>query len=213
MTSSTLRTKRLLLRRWTDQDRSPLAAITADPEVMRYRFAALSRDESDRLIDDNEESFETKGFGLWAVERTHDGRLLGFAGFGISDFGAPFCPAVDVGWTLACDAWGYGYATEAASASLDFAFTTLGLGEVLAHTTHLNERSQAVMRRLGMTHDPTDDFDAPWYPARHTKRRFVLYRMKAAAWMPRTAECGLLRVADQAQEDRWSVTMLPPSSG
>jgi len=76
----------------------------ADPVVKRYRFAPLSRAESDRLIDDNEESFETNGFGLWAVERTDDRSLLGFAGFGTSDFGASFCPAVDIGWTLARDA-------------------------------------------------------------------------------------------------------------
>jgi RimJ/RimL family protein N-acetyltransferase len=182
MKSPTLRTKRLLLRRWTDQDRFPLAAITADPEVMRYRFAPLSRDKSDRLIDENEDSFEKNGFGLWAVERSDDRRLLGFAGFGTSDFGAPFCPAVDVGWTLARDAWGYGYATEAASAALDYAFDTIGLDEVVAHTTRLNERSQSVMKRLGMTHDPSDDFEAPWYGDGHPYRRFVLYRMEAGNW-------------------------------
>ena len=138
----------------------------ADPEVMRYRFATLSRDESDRLIDGNEEPFETNGFGLWAVERTDD-------------------RTVDIGWTLAGDAWGYGYATEAASASLDFAFARLGLDGVVAHTTHLNKRSQNVMKRLGLTHDIADDFDGPWYPPSHPYRRFVLYRLQAIDWVPR----------------------------
>jgi len=156
----------------------------ADPEVMRYRFATLSRDESDRLIDGNEEPFETNGFGLWAVERTDDRSLLGFTGFGTSDF-ASFWPAVDIGWTLAGDAWGYGYATEAASASLDFAFARLGLDGVVAHTTHLNKRSQNVMKRLGLTHDIADDFDGPWYPPSHPHRRFVLYRIRAVDWVPR----------------------------
>jgi len=95
-----------VLRRWTEEDRLPLAAITADPEVMRFRLAPLSRDQSDRLIDETEESFEQTGLGLWVVERSDDRRLLGFAGFGRSDFDAPFCPAVDIGWTLARDAWG-----------------------------------------------------------------------------------------------------------
>jgi ribosomal-protein-alanine N-acetyltransferase len=178
----TLHTKRLMLRRWMDEDRDAFAQMSADPEVMEHRPATLSRRESDRLIDETEASFDTNGFGLWAVERIEDGRLLGFTGFGISDFDAPFCPAVDVGWTLARDVWGHGYATEGAVAALDFAFDRLQLNEVVAHTTELNARSQAVMRRLGMTHDPRDDFDAPWYEVGHPRRRFVLYRMKAADW-------------------------------
>ena len=134
------------------------------------------------MIDEIEASFDENGFGLWAVERLHDRQLLGFTGFGVSDFDAPFCPAVDIGWTLARDAWGHGYATEGAIAALDFAFEVLQLNEVVAHTTQINERSQAVMGRLGMTHDPNDDFDAPWYQIGHPRRRFVLYRMKAASW-------------------------------
>jgi len=178
----TLRTRHLLLRRWTDEDRDELARISADPEVMRFRFAPLSRPESDALVDQTEASFDENGFGLWALERLDDRRLLGYVGFGISDFGAPFCPAVDVGWTLARDVWSHGYATEGATAALDFAFDELRLDEVVAHTTQLNERSQAVMRRLAMTHDPEDDFDGPWYEVGHPRRRFVLYRMKASDW-------------------------------
>jgi RimJ/RimL family protein N-acetyltransferase len=172
-------TKRLLLRRWKDEDREPLARITADPEVMRYRLAPLSQSESDHLIDEFEASFERNGFGLWAVERIDDGKLLGFTGLGTSEFDAPFCPAVDVGWTLARDAWGHGYATEGAGAALSYAFDQLRLDEVVAHTSEQNERSQAVMHRLDMTHDPDDDFDAPWYPPGHPRRRFVLYRIKS----------------------------------
>jgi ribosomal-protein-alanine N-acetyltransferase len=177
-----LGTTRLLLRRWTDADRTPLARITADPEVMQYRLAPLTRGESDKLIDESEASFERDGFGLWAVERVEDGRLLGFTGFGTSDFDAPFCPAVDIGWTLARDAWGHGYATEGAVAALGYAFDRLQLDEVVAHTSERNERSRAVMRRLGMTHDPGDDFDAPWYEPGHPRRRFVLYRITPSEW-------------------------------
>jgi RimJ/RimL family protein N-acetyltransferase len=170
------------LRRWRDEDRQPFAEISADPEVMRYRAAPLSREQSDHLIDETEASFERDGYGLWAVTRREDDRLLGFTGFGYSDFDAPFCPAVDIGWTLARDAWGHGYATEGATAAMHHAFDALGLEEVVAHTTHLNERSRAVMRRLCMRHDPRDDFDAPWYEPGHPKRRFVLFRMAAAEW-------------------------------
>jgi len=180
-----LYTKRLLLRRWADADREPFARISADPEVMQYRLAPLSHRESDMLIDESEASFEKNGFGLWAVERIEDGRLLGFAGLGTSDFDAAFCPAVDVGWTLARDVWGHGYATEGAVAALDYAFDRLRLDEVVAHTSERNERSRAVMRRLGMIHDSQDDFDAPWYRPGHPRRRFVLYRIKAREWAGR----------------------------
>jgi ribosomal-protein-alanine N-acetyltransferase len=182
MNSPILRTKRLLLRRWTAEDRDPLAAINSDHDVMRYRYAPLNRQQSDELIEEIETCFDNHGFGLWAVERCLDGRLLGFTGLAISDFGAPFCPAVDIGWTLAKYAWGCGYATEAASASLDFAFRELRLSEIVAHTTSLNEPSRAVMSRLGMTHDPHDDFDGPWYPVNHPHRRFVLYRISEPVW-------------------------------
>jgi ribosomal-protein-alanine N-acetyltransferase len=188
MKEPTLRTKRLLLRRWGDEDRNALAQIHADPEVMRYRPATLSRHESDAVIDETEASFDKRGFGLWAVQRIEDGRLLGFTGFGFSDFDAPFCPAIDVGWTLARDVWGRGYATEGAAAALDFAFDQLGLDEVVSHTTALNDRSQAVMRRLGMSHDLRDDFDAPWCEAGHPRRKFVLYRMKAEDWCHRAVQ-------------------------
>lgn len=149
---------------------------------MQYRFSTLSREQSDALIDETEASFEENGFGLWAVERVLDDRLLGYIGFGTSDFDAPFCPAVDIGWTLARDVWGQGYATEGANAALKYAFEELRLDEVVAHTTRANQRSRGVMGRLGMSHDPRDDFDGPWYPAGHPRRRFVLYRLKARDW-------------------------------
>ena len=177
-----LRTERLLLRRWTEADRVPLAAINSDAEVMRYRFAPLSREQSDTMMDEIETCFDQNNFGLWAVERESDGRLLGWTGLAVSSFDAPFCPAIDIGWTLARDAWAYGYATEAATASLDYAFDELELSEVVAHTTSLNGPSQAVMRRLGMTHEPQDDFDGPWYPVGHPRGRFVLYRINEFGW-------------------------------
>ncbi|HAM02712.1 MAG TPA: GNAT family N-acetyltransferase [Acidimicrobiaceae bacterium] len=187
MTGPTLHTPRLVLRRWLDRDRKPFARINADPEVMAFRFGALTRRQSDALVDEIETSFELRGFGLWAVERKRDGRLLGFTGLGTSDFGASFCPAVDIGWQLAPDVWGQGYATEGAVAALGFAFNGLELEEVVAHTTRLNKRSRAVMGRIGMTHSPVDDFDAPWYRPGHPKRRFVLYRVTATEWREHVA--------------------------
>jgi RimJ/RimL family protein N-acetyltransferase len=193
-----LRTERLILRRWSARDRAPFALINADPEVTAHRFAPLTRRQSDALIDQEEANFDSRGFGLWAVERRRDGRLLGFTGLGTSDFKVPFCPAVDIGWQLTRDAWGWGYATEGAAAVVAFAFDELGLSQVVAHTTRLNERSRAVMRRLGMTHDPVDDFDGPWYRPGNPHRRFVLYRLQASDWRCRSG-------GSQPNRTCWSV--------
>lgn len=182
MKSPVLRTKRLVLRRWTDDDREVFAQINGDPEVMRYRLRTLTRGESDNLIDAIEASFNEHGFGQWAVERTEDRRVIGFVGLELANPDMPFRPLVHIGWHLAVDAWHHGYATEGAKAVLDFAFYEAGLSEVVAHTSARNERSRAVMGRLGMSHDPADDFDGPWYPAGHPNRRFVLYRLKAESW-------------------------------
>jgi RimJ/RimL family protein N-acetyltransferase len=181
----TLHTERLVLRRWVDADRDVFAQINADPEVMRYRLRPLTRQQSDNLIDSIEACFETNGFGQWAVERVEDRRLIGFIGLEVAEDEALFSPPVHIGWHLARDAWGRGYATEGAIAALDYVFDVVGLPEVVAHTTAANEKSQAVMCRLGMQHSNDDDFDAPWYPAGHPYRRFVLYRVSATTWRAR----------------------------
>jgi ribosomal-protein-alanine N-acetyltransferase len=185
MKSPVLHTERLVLRRWANEDRAVFAGINADPEVMRYRLSTLTRQESDDLIEEIEACFDQNGFGLWAVERTEDGRLIGSIGLEVAGDDMPFRPLVHIGWHLAVDAWHHGYATEGAQAVLQFAFDVIGFSEVVAHTTARNERSQAVMRRLGMTHDPVDDFDGPWYPAGHPNRRFVLYRLTEGDWRTR----------------------------
>jgi ribosomal-protein-alanine N-acetyltransferase len=171
MKSPQVDTDRLVLRRWTDEDRVAFAQINADPEVMRYRGRTLTGQESNELSDAFEACFEQHGFGQSAVERTEDHRLTGFIGLELANEDMPFRPVVHIGLRLAFDAWHHGYATERAQTVLQFAFDVVGLSEVVAHTTARNERSQAVMRRLGMTHDPSDDFDGPWYPAGHPSRR------------------------------------------
>jgi ribosomal-protein-alanine N-acetyltransferase len=154
---------------------------------MRYRLRTLTRQQSDDLIEDTKACFDPNGLGLWAVERTEDHRLIGFIGLELANEDMPFRPLVLIGWHLAVDAWHHGDATEGAPAVLDFAFDVVGLSEVVAHTTARNERSQAVMRRLGMTHRPADDFDGRWYPPGHPNCRFVLYRLTKADWRARRA--------------------------
>ncbi|GAA4574338.1 GNAT family N-acetyltransferase [Planotetraspora kaengkrachanensis] len=174
-----LETERLSLRRWREGDLEPFAALNADPVVMEHFPAALSRDESDALARRIEAGFEEHGFGLWAVEA--DGTFLGFTGLSVPRFTAAFTPCVEIGWRLARHAWGYGYATEAASAVLDDAFGRLGLPEVVSFTAVGNLRSQAVMRRIGMSRDPAEDFDHPALAEDSPLRRHVLYRIGRTA--------------------------------
>lgn len=174
-----LRTERLVLRRWRDDDRGPFAAMNADPEVMEHFPAPLSRAESDAMIDRIQARIDGTGFGFWALEVAATGRFIGFTGLSVPGFDAPFMPAVEVGWRLARDAWGHGYATEAARRALAFAFDDLGLDGVVAFTTTTNLRSQAVMRRIGMRHDPAGDFDHPRIEAGHPLRRQLLWRAAA----------------------------------
>ena len=177
-----LRTPRLLLRRWRNDDREPFAALNADPVVMEHFPKPLDRVQSNTLVDRIELGLEERGWGLWAVEVPGDASFVGFVGLNPATFDAPFTPAVEVGWRLAREHWGHGYATEGARAALDFGFTTLALDEIVSFTTHGNTRSRRVMERLGMRHDAADDFDNPNVPPSDPLRPHVLYRLDRARW-------------------------------
>lgn len=166
-------TERLVLRRWTDADREPFAEMNADPAVMRYFPNAMTKQESDAMVDRIEQGFENNGFGLWAVEI--GGRFAGLTGLNKTTFDTPMGPHVEIGWRFATWAWGQGYATEAAQCVLDAAFTELGLTEVFSFTTETNLPSERVMKRIGMTRRTDLDFDHPntpgWWGAKH-----IVYR-------------------------------------
>lgn len=177
-----LKTDRLILRRWQPGDREPFAALNADPEVMEHFPATLTRAESDALIDRIEARFDELGFGFWALEIAETGEFIGFTGLSVPRFEAHFIPAVEVGWRLSRSSWGHGYASEAARCALSVAFDDLDLAEVVSFTSTTNLRSQAVMRRIGMTHDPADDFDHPLVEEGHRLHRHVLWRITAETW-------------------------------
>ncbi len=182
-----LTTPRLRLRRWHEQDRAPFAAINADAEVMRLFPAALTPTESDAQIARMESHFERHGFGLWALEHASSSELLGLTGLCFVSFDAAFTPAVEVGWRLRREAWGRGYASEAAHAALDFGFGELGLDEVVSFTSVHNQRSRAVMQRIGMQRDPAGDFAHPLVARASPLSAHVLYRLTAAGWRARDA--------------------------
>jgi len=180
-----LPTERLLLRRWRPADREPFAAMNADPEVMEHFPGRMTRAESDAFVDRIEAGFAERGFGLWAVEVTEpgeqQGQFIGFAGLSVPSFDAHFTPAVEVGWRLARPAWGHGYASEAARRALAEGFGRYRLAEIVSFTSTTNVRSQAVMRRIGMTHDPADDFDHPRLDPASPLYRHVLWRIRPPA--------------------------------
>ena len=168
---------RVVLRDWTDQDLAPFAALNADPEVMQYFPERLGRAESDALASRIRERLRRDRYGLWALEIPGVTSFAGFVGLAVPSFTAAFTPCHEIGWRLARDCWGHGYATEAARLAVGFAFGPLGLASLVSFTSRDNLRSQRVMQRLGMTHDPSDDFDHPSLPPGHALRAHVLYRL------------------------------------
>jgi ribosomal-protein-alanine N-acetyltransferase len=150
--------------------------LNTDAEVMRYFPAMLTREQSDALATAIRRAIEKQGWGLWAVEVIGGPSFIGFVGLNDPTFDAHFTPAVEVGWRLAREHWGQGYATEAGQAALDFGFDELALDQIVAMVGIGNSRSQRVAERLGMTRDPADDFDHPRVPA-GPLRRHALYRL------------------------------------
>jgi ribosomal-protein-alanine N-acetyltransferase len=166
------------LRPWRDEDLAPFAALNADLRVMEHFPGLLSREESDHTVSRFRAHFDRHGFGLWAVEVIGGAPFIGFVGLAVPAFEAHFTPCVEIGWRLAAEHWGRGYATEAARAAVDFAFGTVGLEQIVSFTVPANTRSRRVMKRLGMSHSPADDFDHPKLPEGHPLRRHVLYRLR-----------------------------------
>ena len=180
----------LLLRDWTDADAEPFAAMNADPRVMEFFPRGLDRADSDSLISHIRASITRDGFGLYAVEAKDTGAFVGFTGLARPGFDAPFMPAIEIGWRLARESWGNGYATEAAGAAVDHAFGSLGLDALVSYTTEWNRRSRRVMEKIGMTRDPRDDFMHPKLPPGHKLAPHVLYRIDRERWLTRSRAAG-----------------------
>lgn len=170
-----IRTPRLRMRRWTDADREPFAAMNADPEVMRYFPSLQERAASDSLIERIEGTFESRGFGFWALETLADGDFIGFTGLGVLPEGVPAAGQVEIGWRLVTSAWHQGFATEAARAAVELAFDELELPELWSMTAVRNLPSRRVMERLGMTLH--DEFDHPRVPEGNPVRPHVMYHL------------------------------------
>ena len=177
----TLRTPRLILRPWRPEDAEPFAALNADPLVMEHFPSTLTRAESDAGIERIRGVLAKHGFCFWAVEAPGVAPFIGFCGLSVPGFTTSFSPFVEIGWRLAREHWGRGYATEAARAALRFGFEEKGLSEIVSFTVPRNVRSRAVMERLGMRHTG-ETFDHPNLPEGHPLQRHVLYRLTHERW-------------------------------
>ena len=181
-----LRTPRLVLREWCEGDAEPFAEMSADPAVMQYLVPFADRAAMDAWVAAARAHWLERGFGQWVVELPCEAPFIGVVGLSNVRFALPFVPAVEAAWRLARPYWGNGYAYEAARAAIDDGFGRLGLGEIVAFTVPANQASRRVMEKLGMTHDPTEDFDFehPRLPRGHPLRCHVLYRLRRPALGP-----------------------------
>ena len=180
-----LDTARLRLRLWRDADREPYAAMNRDPAVMEFFPALPTREASDASIDAWQAQFAAQGWSNWAVERLDTAQFIGFAGLSVPRRALQCSPCVEIGWRLARAQWGHGYATEAARAALRVGFEQLELPEIVSFTALANQRSRAVMERIGLR-NAQQDFDHPAIPEHHPLRRHCLYRISRAQWRAAT---------------------------
>lgn len=182
-----LETPRLVVRNWRDRDRDLFHHINSDDEVMRFFPARRTRAEADAMMDRIRDDIAAHGYGFSAIEAKESGDCLGFAGLN-ADSVAPSRPpgSIEIGWRLARRHWGKGYVTEAAEALLAFGFETLDLDEIISFAVWNNERSLAVMRRIGMRPEPEGDFDHPRVPDTHPHlKRHAFYTLSREDWRKR----------------------------
>ena len=181
-----LATARLLLRQWRQSDRDPFSALCADPKVMEFLSSARDRATSAAAIERWSNRIQEVGWGFWAIEHRGRGEFLGFAGLQVPAEGHPYLPCVEIGWRLAAEYWGHGYASESAQAVLRVAFAELALPEVIATTAAGNRRSSAVMHRIGMR-GPEATFQHPGVSEGNPLRTHILYRITREQWAQNAA--------------------------
>lgn len=182
-----IETPRLVIRNWREDDRDLFFRINSDETVMAFFPFRRDRAASDLLFDQLQALIEKNGFGFTALEVRETGQCIGFAGLH-ADNVVPSLPAgtIEIGWRLAPEFWGRGYVSEAAEAWLSHGFETMDLDQIVSFAVWNNERSTAVMKRIGMTAEPARDFDHPRVPDTHPHlKRHVFYRITREEWLSR----------------------------
>ena len=177
-----LETERLKLRQWRPSDYIPFAYLNKDPEVMEYYPNTLTELESNKFANKLDSLISNRGWGFWAVELKSTKQFIGFVGLHIPEVVLPFTPCTEIGWRLAKEHWGNGYATEAANAALKYAFETLQVNEVVSFTSLQNVKSKSVMDRLNMV-NTMQNFEHPSIPKGHKLREHVLFKITKSQWI------------------------------
>ena len=182
--SKELHTPRLVLRGWTEADKVPYAALNADADVMHYFPSSLTTEQSDEMVDRMAARLDEFGWGLWAAERRDTGEFIGFIGLSSPTWTVDgLTPCVEIGWRLAKEHWGMGFAPEGASVALAHGFEHVDLpnDEVVSFTTVTNHKSRRVMEKIGLRVDARREFDHPmtpgWWGQRH-----VVYAIDRPTW-------------------------------
>lgn len=184
MNDTVIETERLVLRSWRGEDRAPFAVICADPRVMATLGPVMNRAASDALLGRVEARAAADGHTFWALERRSDAALIGWCGIIRGDAG-PVAGKAEIGWRLAHHAWGHGFASEAARASIGWLFAKLADDSAWAITSTGNTRSRAVMERLGMQYQPELDFDHPRIAMGDPLCPHVTYAISRSEWAAR----------------------------
>lgn len=169
-----IETPRLILREWRESDFQPFYQMNSDERTMEFFLKPLTEEESLTFYRRIQEEFAIRGYGLYAVERKDNHEFIGFTGFHRFVYDVDFAPGVEIGWRLRPEAWGNGFATEAATACLEYAKRELDFKEVFSFTSLPNKRSERVMQKIGLKF--VKEFDHPLVPAGHPLRRHVLYK-------------------------------------
>ena len=172
-----IETPRLVLREWREADVDPMAGINSDPEVMAFIGPLQSRDETSRFIGRHAAMLADHGICYWAVEHRELEAIIGFCGLEPGGSGMPVEGRIEIGWRLARNVWGLGFAREAAGACIAWGFANLPVEAIWSKTVPANTRSRGLMVRLGMTYVEGADFDHPALAEGDPLRRHVLYRM------------------------------------
>ena len=171
-----IETERLILRHWKEEDRKPFAEMNGNPNVMKYFPSTLSTEESSAFVDRINSEFEETGYGLYAVETKDTGEFIGYVGFHRFTFDAPFSPNWEIGWRISDKFWHKGYATEAATACINYAREKKMCNTLYSFTAVPNIPSENVMKRIGMSYEMT--FMHPKLPHGHRLKEHKLYSIK-----------------------------------
>ncbi len=181
--TTVIETDRLILRTWHTADLEPMCAINQDPRVMEHFPELQGVDETKSLIDKINKQYANNGYTLYVTELKKTGEFIGFIGLFTVGFEAHFTPATEIGWRLGFNHWGKGYATEGAKGVLRYGFCELDLPEIVSFAVVDNKRSTRVMEKIGLRHNPSDDFDHPNLDLENRLCRHVLYRLTKAAYV------------------------------